>query len=168
MRRLCLSLLCGLVAVPAALAASRATGDGVLDLRAANGNVVLVGTRGTVWGQMDTGSLRVTDPLPGDGAIFVSGAEAVHTVSDTVTTYTGKNIHFRVTGGRYRLSFRGITYDMPATGIDLTAVGVGTVYLVGDPFSDPGDYAVDNGKWISLPVLQKKVSFGVAPVSTSP
>src|SRR5690349_15577960 len=34
MRRLCLILLCGLVAVPAAYAAAGATGDGVLELRA--------------------------------------------------------------------------------------------------------------------------------------
>lgn len=169
MRRLFLTLLCGFVAVPAALAASHATGDGVLDLKAVNGTVVLVGTRGTVWGQMDSGSLRVTDPLgPADGTVFVSGAEAQHVVSDTVTTYTGKNLHFRVTGGRYRLSFRGLTYDSVATGIDFTAVGVGTAYLTGDPFSDPGDYAVDNGKWTSMPVLQKKVAFGVPPVSTNP
>jgi hypothetical protein len=165
MRRLCLTLLCALVAVPAAVAASRATGDGVLDLKGAAGTVVLSGNRGTVWGQMDNGTLRVTDPLPGDGAIFVSGAEAVHAVSDTVTTYSGKNIHFRVTGGRYRLTFKGLVSDLPAVGIDLTAVGVGTALLTGDPFVDPGDYAIDNGKWIPLPVLQKKVPFGVQATS---
>ena len=77
MRRLCLTLLCGLVAVPAALAASSATGDGVLELKAATGTVVLTGVRGTVWGQMDKGKLVVTDPVAGDGAIYVSGAENV-------------------------------------------------------------------------------------------
>jgi hypothetical protein len=165
MRRLLLTLLCGLVAVPAALAASHATGDGVLDLKAASGIVILSGIRGTVWGQMDNGTLRVTDPLPGDGTVFVSGAEAVHPVSDTVTTYSGKNIHFRVTGGRYKLTFKGIASDLPATGIDLTAVGVGTAFLTGDPFVDSGDYAVDNGKWIPLPVLQRKVQFPAQPTT---
>jgi hypothetical protein len=168
MRRLFLTLLCGLIAVPAAVAASRATGDGVLDLKAASGSVTLVGTRGTVWGQMDSGTVRVTDPLPGDGAVFVSGAEAVHPLSDTVTIYSGKNIHFRVTGGRYKLTFKGTVSDLPATGIDLTAVGVGAAYLAGDPFVDPGDYSIDDGKWIALPVLQKRVPFGVQPASTNP
>jgi hypothetical protein len=165
MRRLCLILLCGLVAVPAAAAATRATGDGVLNLKAASGTVIVSGTRGTVWGQMDSGTLRVTDPVFGDGAIFVSGAEAVHPVSDTVTIYSGKNIHFRITGGRYRLMFKGSVSDLPAVGIDLTAVGVGTALLAGDPFVDPGDYAVDNDKWTPLPVLPKKVPFGVQPTS---
>ena len=36
---------------------------------------------------------------------------------DTCTTYTGRDIHFRVTGGRYRLWFQG-------WGIDLSAVGI--------------------------------------------
>jgi len=165
MRRLCLTLLCSLVAVPAALAASHATGDGVLDLKAASGTVILVGTRGTVWGQMDNGKLIVTDPVAGDGAIFVSGAEDVHPIDDTHTSYTGKNLRFRVTGGRYKLVFKGAVSDLPAVGIDLTAVGVGTALLAGDPFVDSGDYAVDNRKWTPLPVLQKKVPFGVQPTT---
>jgi hypothetical protein len=160
MRRLCLTLLCGLVAVPAALAAAHATGDGVLELKAGAGSIVLAGTRGTVWGQMDSGRLVATDPLLGDGAIFVSGAEGIEQKDDNVTVYTGKDLHFRVTGGKYRLRFKG-------AGIDLTAVGVGGAWLTGDAFSDPGDYSLDNGKWISLPVLTTRyVRFGVQPVTT--
>ena len=159
MRRLCLPLLCGLVAVPAAVAAARATGDGVLELKAAAGSVVLSGTRGTVWGQMDSGKLVATDPLLGDGAIFVSGAEGVQQKDDFVTVYTGKDLHFRVTGGKYRLRFKG-------AGIDLTAVGVGTAWLTGDAFSDPGDFSLDNGKWVPLPVLTRVYRFGVQPATT--
>ncbi len=75
MRRLCLILLCGLVAVPAALAAASAPGDGVLELSKVNGNVVVTGTRGTLWGQIDKGRLVVSDPIVGDGQVLVSGAE---------------------------------------------------------------------------------------------
>src|SRR5258708_36687256 len=101
MRRLCLTLLCGLVAVPAALAATDATGDGVLELKAATGTVVLTGVRGTAWGQMDKGKLVVTDPVVGDGTVYVSGAETgTPGKTEGVTVYWGRDIHFRATAGK--------------------------------------------------------------------
>ena len=157
MRWLCLTLLCGLVAVPAALAASHATGDGVLEIRDAAGVVVLNTTRGTVWGQVTKGKLVVTDPVLGDGAVFVSGAKGSPGVADNVTIYTGKDIHFRVTGGKAKLFLRG-------SGIDLTAVGVGSAQFTGDAFAaDRGDYAVDSGKWNPVPVTTSIIRFGVQP-----
>jgi hypothetical protein len=159
MRRLCLTLLCGLVAVPAALAASHATGDGVLEIQNGAGIVVLNTTRGTVWGQLAKGKLVVTDPLAGDGTVFVSGAERVWPgVAENTTTYQGKDLRFRVTGGKARLWFKAIA------GLDLTAVGVGNAQFTGDAFTDPGDYAVDSGKWKPVPVYATiTVPFGVQP-----
>src|SRR6266699_1433648 len=158
MRRLSLILLAALAVVPAALAGSSASGDGVLELRAVSGGVVVTG-RGALWGQMDKGLLKASDPVPGDGVILVSGAD--HTfrpaLGENVTIYTGKDIHFRVTGGKYKLTFKG-------TGIDLTAVGVGVAQLTGDPLAvDAGHYALDGGKWVAVPLLQKSVPFGVQP-----
>jgi hypothetical protein len=172
MRRLCFSLLCSLLVVPlvvpAAAAATRATGDGVLELKDAAGTIVVTGTRGTVWGQMDGGKLVVTDPLAGDGAVFVSGAEIVKQIGDTVTSYWGKDLRFRVTGGRYKLTFKGAVAGLPATGIDLTAVGVGTAQLTGDVFVNSGAYALDNGKWTPLTVLTRTVHFGSPPIPPGP
>jgi hypothetical protein len=155
MRRLCLTLLCGLVAVPAALAAAHATGDGVLEVSNGAGVIVLNTTRGIVWGQVAKGKLVVTDPSPNDGSVFVSGAEA-RPVSETVTAYSGRDLHFRVTGGKVKLTLKGF-------GIDLTAVGVGTVQLTGDAYAaDAGEYALDNRGWNPLPVYNTKTfSFGV-------
>ena len=153
--RLLITLLCGLVVAPAALAASRATGDGVLELKAVYGTVQLGTTflpaQGTLWGQMDKGTLKVTDPVVGDGAILVSGYERRSTYirddGQKVVTYGGRDLHFRVTGGKYKLFFSG-------NGIDLTAVGVGVAMLAGDPDADDaGDYALNGGKWTPLPVL---------------
>jgi hypothetical protein len=168
MRRLCLTLFCGLVAVPAAVAASHATGDGVLEIQDATGTVVLAGSRGTVWGQMDKGKLIATDPVAGDGSIYVSGAEtATPGRLDGMTVYCCKNIHFRVTGGRYKLSFRGPTPDLSAVDVSLTAVGIGTVQLTGDAFAtDTGKYAVDSGKWNTVPVWTISKQFGVQPAPT--
>jgi hypothetical protein len=158
MRRLCLTLLCGLVAIPAALAASDATGDGVLEIRDAAGVIVLNTTRGNVWGQVTKNKLIVTDPVVGDGAVYVSGAEKVTLgATENVKIYTGKDIHFRVTGGKARLWLRG-------SGINLTAVGVGTVQFTGDAFAaDRGDFAVDSGKWNPVPVTTMTYRFGVQP-----
>ncbi len=165
MRRLCLILLCGLVAIaaPAALAAVRATGDGVLELRKVDGTVVVSGTRGTLWGQMDKGKLIVSDPIVGDGQVLVSGFDSKPKpgVIDGTTVYSGTDVRFRVTGGRYRLSLKG-------SGIDLTAVGVGAAQLSGDLFAlDTGDYALDSGKWIPVPFFpaSRLVQFGVQPTA---
>jgi hypothetical protein len=164
MRRLFVILLASLVVVPAALAAKRAAGDGVLELKSADGRVVIgkdaTPARGLLWGQMDRGKLIVVDPLPGDGQVYVSGFErkSLPTYNDSgalVTTYWGSNLHFRVTGGKYRLIFDG-------QGVDLTAIGTGVAYLTGDPNAfDAGYYAVDSGKWVPMPV-------SLASVSTKP
>src|SRR5205823_2460760 len=61
MRRLIVILLSALAVVPAALAAGQATGDGVLELKAAYGTIGigrdLQPARGILWGQMDKGKL---------------------------------------------------------------------------------------------------------------
>jgi hypothetical protein len=162
MRRLSLILLSCLVVAPAALAATRATGDGVLELRTVDGTVLLVG-KGVVWGQMDRGKLVVNEVDPAAGDVLVSGAE--HKVlgpCDTCTTYTGRDIHFRATGGKYRLWYQGWS-------IDLSAVGVGSASLTGDLTSDDaGDYALDGGKWTPVPWLKRVVSFPVSPVPAGP
>lgn len=157
MRRLSLTLLCGLIVAPAALAGVRVTGDGVLELRAVDGIVVVAG-RGVVWGQMDKGRLAVNDFAAGDGEILVSGWEQKRPGNcDQCTVYSGKDLHFRVTGGKYRLAFQGV-------GIDFSAVGVGGAQLTGDVTADnAGDYALDGGKWTAVPWLKRAVYFPVQP-----
>jgi hypothetical protein len=159
MRRLCLILLCGLVAVPAALAAVGTTGDGVLELSKVNGTVVVNGSRGTLWGQIDKGRVVVTDPIVGDGRVLVSGYENVKPGAiDGTTVYSGTDLRFRVTGGKYKLVIKG-------AGIYFTAIGLGSAQLSGDVLADdPGVYAVDSGKWIPVPFFpaSRLVPFGVA------
>jgi hypothetical protein len=167
MRRLVFTLLCGLVVVPTALAGARASGDGVLELNEVYGTVQ-IGTnvqpaRGVLWGQMKSGKLKVLDPVVGDGRVLVSGAEHVTTsyTADGLKTltYSGQQLHFRVTGGKYKLVFVG-------DGIDLTAVGAGIARLSGDDTAFyAGDYAVDSGDWVPVPVFtdptdSQRVPFG--------
>ena len=173
MRQFLVILVCTLAAVPAALAGSNATGDGVLELKAVYGKVTIGKTiqpaRGLLWGQMDSGKLTVEDPILGDGKILVTGWDnKVFTPASTfdgtpaTTTYTGTNIHFRVTGGKYKLVFRG-------SGIDLTAIGAGVAYLdARETADDAGYYAVDSGDWLAAPLnIVKAVPFGT-PMPASP
>jgi hypothetical protein len=167
MRRPFLMLLVFLLAVPAAAVAStHAVGDGVLELQSVSGTAV-IGTvaqpaKGALWGQMDEGSLRVYDPVAGDGQVLVSGYEKKSVSPDfpNQTTYSGDNLHFRVTGGKYKLVLKGY-------GIDVTAVGTGTAQLTGDVVAvDTGQYALDGGKWIQVPLVTRTVQFPV-PASTT-
>jgi hypothetical protein len=174
MRRFLVILVCSLAAVPAALAGSAATGDGVLELKAVYGKVTIgkpiQPARGLLWGQMDSGRLTVQDPVLGDGKILVTGWDTKDFSPATIdgtpaqTTYTGTNIHFRVTGGKYRLIFRG-------SGIDLTAIGAGVATLnASENAIDAGYYAVDSGEWLPAPLdVVKNVPFGTqTPPPPSP
>jgi hypothetical protein len=164
MRRLLLILLASLIVAPAAFAAARSAGDGVFELKAVDGTVQIGSNfqpaRGVLWGQMDKGTLRVLDPVPGDGQILVSGYETrtpvINSDGQKVTIYSGRDLHFRVTGGKYKLSF------VNAQGLDLTAVGAGVAYLDGDESAlDAGDYAVNSGDWVAMPTFTaKRVPFG--------
>jgi len=166
-------LVCALAAVPVAVAGTSAAGDGVLELKAVYGKVTIgketQPARGLLWGQMDSGKLIVEDPIVGDGRILVSGWEtrlstpATDDGTPAQTTYTGTNIHFRVTGGKYRLIFRG-------AGIDLTAIGAGVAYLnASEAALDAGYYAVDAGDWTAAPLFAvKAVPFGTQSTQPAP
>ncbi len=164
MRRLCLILLAGLIVVPAALAATRAAGDGALELRAVYGNVTITGD-GVLWGQMDRGALIVTDPVANDGDVNVSGSDRPpKTLPDGSTLYAGRDLTFRITGGTYKLQF------LNAAGIDLTTVGVGKARIVPSlTVLDDGDYALDGGKWRPVPIVDPiTVPFGTPKISAPP
>ena len=162
MRRLAFIFVLAAVAVPAAaVAADRSTGDGAFELKAANGTFILTG-RGVLWGQLDNGSVRVTDPVNATSpSLLVSGAEHTRPVGENVTVYWGTNLTFRETGGKYRIRFKG-------SGLDLTAIGSGTADMTGDPTTlTDGTYALDSGKWQPVPLLEKVVTYGVPPTTTT-
>ena len=128
--------------------------------------------KGVLWGQMDKGTLKAVDPVLGDGQVLVSGYDtktptAATDTAPKMTVYTGSNMHFRVTGGKYTLIFNG-------SGIDLTAVGVGIASLWGSTSADdPGTYAVDSGDWQAVPVsadptVSLKVPFPAQSATSSP
>ena len=161
MRRLALILLVAVAVVPtAALAGRLDSGAGVFELRGVDGTVTLTAT-GVLWGQIDKGSIRIASVDTSDAATpLVSGAEHVSSDGDA-TVYSGIDLHFRITGGRYHLRLKG-------NGLDLTAIGVGNADMVGDPTaSSTGSYAIDSGTWTPVPLLETTVPYGTANPTTT-
>jgi hypothetical protein len=174
MRRLLLTLLVTLFCVPAAFAGGSATGDGALSVLNASGTITVIG-KGTIYGQLDKGTITVTDPDPTEGTMQVVGATRTRPIGGHVTVYTGKNITFREVGGRYKIVIS------TATGIDFLAVGVGKAWLKGDPTAtDPGIFTVDGKKQQTLPLTPPvapaagttwpglAVQFGIQPTTVTP
>jgi hypothetical protein len=175
MRRLSLTmLLLTLVCVPAALAGGAAVGDGQLSVINASGAITVIG-KGTIYGQIDKGTVTVTDPDPTDGPpLVVVGAEHTHPAGGHVTIYSGKDITFRGVSGRYKIVISA------ASGVDFLAVGVGKAWLKADPtLGAVGTYTVDGAKMQPVPVAPAVavpagttwaglvVPFGVQPTATT-
>lgn len=122
MRKLLVPLILALVVIPAAWAGAAAPADGSLSVSDGRGKVVLV-VKGAIIGRFGRGTLSVEE-LNDDGAQpVVRGYERVRW-SGGDPRYSGRNIRFRLIGGRYRLALQ-------ARGIQLSVVGRGSVLLDG-------------------------------------
>jgi hypothetical protein len=160
MRRLLTS--CALIALllaPAAAAGSSPTAatddkDGTLSIRNATGLVIIKATA-TIVGHVDKASrMTVNDPIDTDGPDpLVVGQDTKHKISDTKTVYTGSDIRFKLIGGYFTLYVRG-------SGITLTAVGQGKVWMDGGPVLHDGTFSIDDGPFRSLPDIYSSFSFG--------
>jgi hypothetical protein len=145
MRRL--ALICLLVGLTLPAAASAAAGDGTLAVRNATGDAgqvcVALTINGAAIGQVDRGRVVV---LPGIGPEpDVTGADKQIDRADGSTVYIGTNIRFRAVGGSFRVRISG-------SGIDINAVGQGTVRLTGaTTVLNSGKFSLNGGPWTSLP-----------------
>lgn len=124
-----LALLACLVGATLALVLSPgAVGQtaGVLSVAEGRG-VVILDVRGVVLGRLASGTLRVIDNTPRDRFEEIVNGRAVDAeyVGPRTTLYRGQGLRFRMVGGRYRIVVRGV-------GIDVSALGRGTVQLEGD------------------------------------
>jgi hypothetical protein len=150
MRRLlliCLLAVLGLSAAVSATAAPLAPGDGTLAVRNANGDAgqlcVALSISGAAIGQVNRGRITV---LPGLGPDpDITGADKQIDRADGSTVYIGTNLRFRAVGGTFRIRIFG-------TGIDVNAVGQGTVRLAGSTAAlNPGRFSLNGGAWTPLP-----------------
>jgi hypothetical protein len=156
MRRL--SVILGLftaIAVPAAaLAAPAAIGDGSLVVQ--NGSapagtpVVQLTITGSVIGHVDRGKIVIDTGVNGD-APDVLGAEyrGDSTRSDTAQVWKGYDFKFRAVAGK------NMVVLIYGSGVDLVAVGKGTVRLAGLPDAvTDGKYSLNGADFLSLPGTQ--------------
>jgi hypothetical protein len=161
MRRL--SVILGLfsvfVAVPAAaLAAPTATGDGWLVVKkgaAPQGvPVVVLQITGSVIGEVGGYGKLVIDAGPNADAtaeplVTGAGLPSDSPRSATAQVWKATNFKFRAVGGTYTVLVYG-------TGVNLVAVGSGTVRLAGFPDTPVGDgkYSLNGSDFVSLPGTQ--------------
>jgi hypothetical protein len=162
MRRLVLILLVICLGLPAGASAVKdLPGDGSLVVDNARGLVTLR-ARGGIIGRFDSGRLVVEDPFDGDGSgPIVYGADRIRELGPRTTLYIGEDIRFRLIGGSYRITVN-------AYGMDISAVGRGTVTLDGSGFAEqPGRFQVNGGSWQPMPDFATKYTLGSSTAQTS-
>jgi hypothetical protein len=165
MRRCLVPLLILAAAFPAAALSERAPADGSLAVRDGRGKVQL-NVKGSLIGRLGNGSITIEELAPDDETEpVVRGYETFKwSKNGNVRTYTGKNVRFRLIGGRYRVVFNG-------KGLFFSLVGKGRVTLdgngsVADGIFYDGFYSLNGGEEESLP--DDAQSFNLTPTPQPP
>ena len=152
------SVICALLTLALPVASSArpgAPGDGSLVVRNGAGKVGLLQTRGGAIGHFADGLLVVRDFNPDDGVeAVVTGAEHTHVINDQVTRYSGHDVRFRFIGGKFTITVTG-------AGIDLSAVGKGTVLLAGDKtVDDDGTFSLNGSAPQPISIVPQTFTLG--------
>jgi hypothetical protein len=144
-RLLTFAMLVAALALPASSGArERGPNDGTLSVKDARGTIT-VAARGGLIGSIANGSIRIVDPIEGDGTgPIVSGEEYYKEVDEKTDLYRGTKVRFRIIGGWFRVVVKG-------RGINLSLVGKGNVTLNGAGTLDDGTYSVNGGEYDFVP-----------------
>jgi hypothetical protein len=131
--------VCVLLAPALAFGSRSAPGDGSLVVTDANAQLTISG-QGLIYGHIDSGTLTVVgDYKPNNNNSLSTVTGAKQTIVGRNVVYTGSDVRFYFPGGKYNLIVSG-------TGIDLSAVGKGTVSSVGFGLTEDGSFSLDSGK----------------------
>jgi len=154
MRRITLLLLTLVLLVPAVSHAGRsAAGDGSLVVSNADG-VITVQVKGVIFGHFDHGSLTVLDfKADGNALPTVSSAKQKLSGAKLNVVYSGSDVRFLFPDGKYTLRFEG-------SGIDLSAVGRGTVQFASKSPLDDGTVALNGAKALPMSAVGSVATFG--------
>ena len=167
MRLLLVPLLLLATAVPAAAFAERVgpAADGTLAVRDGRGKVQMT-IKGSLIGRLANGSITIEELAPDDETEpVVRGYKTFKWGRNgNLRTYTGKNVRFRLIGGRYRVVFN-------AKGLFFSLVGKGRVTLDGngsveDGIFYDGFYSLNGSEEESLP--DDAQAFNLAPPPPPP
>ena len=87
---------------------------------------MIVQARGAVIGRVENGTVVITDLTPGDGNDpVVWGAQFRRQTGPGTFTFRGRNITFRLIGGGFRVTVKGL-------GISISVVGRGDAFFDGE------------------------------------
>lgn len=167
MRRLLVPLLLLAAAFPAAGLSDRGTpADGSLSVRDGRGKVTIV-VKGSLIGRYGNGSITIEELADDvDSEPVVRGYKTFKWGRNGARTYTGKNVRFRLIGGRYRVHFTG-------KGLHFSLVGRGRVQLDGngslrDGVFYDGFYSHNGSEEESLPDEPTWLSLAAQPPPPPP
>ncbi|HUY72797.1 MAG TPA: hypothetical protein VMV08_11180 [Gaiellaceae bacterium] len=164
-------LLAAALAAPAvAVAVSRATGDGSLAVSGASGTIYIQGS-GVIYGHVDQGTLMVLQYKPDDGV-------SVPAVSSSKTKFVRGSGVFTASDVRFLLPSGQYTIELIASGIDISAVGKGSIVATSLsqpdsstslPFASTADgtISVNGGRPLALTKGSTSQSFGGSPPSVT-
>jgi hypothetical protein len=156
MRRIVFLLLALALLVPAA--ATSAPGDGSLVVTNADGTLT-VQVKGVIFGHFDRGKMTVVDGKADNPnqLVTVSGAKFDVKGAKANVVYSGKDVRFLFPSGSFTLKFEG-------SGIDLSAVGKGSLAAAKVSPDDDGTLSVNGAKPTSIPTV---VVFGGTTLSVT-
>jgi len=141
-----------LAAPPVALAGGTAASSGSLVVSNAWVRQIVVQGNGTIFGHVDSGTLTVVSYDPADTQQpKVSGA--VGRVVGNTVRYSGTDMRFLFPNGHYLITLEG-------AGIDISAVGAGTVAAAGLGTDNDGTLAVNGGKALQVGFTSGLAVFG--------
>ena len=156
MRRFSIILgLLAALALPTVVIAAAQT-DGSLSIKRGRTTVAIKLGRGTVIGRIAVGQVKIKDPTPYDASSpEVHHCRRLRYPTPNTTLCIGKKLTFRALDGRFVINARG-------TGVFLSAVGRGTVTIIGDsdPSTPNGVMSVDNGAYEAIPDFQTIFTLG--------
>jgi hypothetical protein len=156
MRRFLLLLgLVAMLAIPAIVSAAALT-DGTLSVKRGRATIGIKLGRGTVIGRLAAGQVKIKDPTPYDSSTpELHHCRRIRYPTPNTTVCIGKKLSFRALDGRFVVTVKG-------TGIFLSAVGRGTVTIIGDsnPATLNGVMSIDNGAYEQIPDFQQVFALG--------
>jgi hypothetical protein len=134
-----LLIVLAVLALPTAAAATQvAVGDGSLGVTGGSGTLFVQG-RGVIYGHFASGTLMVLDYKSDDGVSVPAVSNARGKLVRGSGVFSGTDVRFLLPSGRYTVELIGV-------GIDMSAVGKGSIVATGIGSFDDGSYTVNGGK----------------------
>ena len=158
-KALLLLFACVLLAPAVAFGSRLAPGDGSLVVTDANAQLSIAG-QGLIFGHLDSGTVTIVgDYRPANNNALSTVTGAKQTIVGNNIVYTGSDVRFYFPSGKYSLIVDG-------TGIDISAVGKGSLSGLGRGFADDGSFTIDRIKSRSIDALGT-FTFGKGNVAAS-